>query len=92
VFRRVTLPLIYPALVVAIVFRSLDALRVFDLIYVMTSNARELQSMSTYVREQLIDFQQVGYGSAAATALFMLIALATALLLTLMRTRGSEAP
>lgn len=91
VFRRVTLPLILPALVVAVLFRLLDALRVFDLIYVMTSNARELQSMSTYVREQLIDFQQVGYGSASATALFAVIALTTALLLALVRTRGEAA-
>jgi trehalose/maltose transport system permease protein len=87
VFRRVTLPLILPGVAVAMVFRMLDALRVFDLIYVMTSNSRELQSMSVYVREQLIDFQQVGYGSAAATMLFLVIALATALWLTALRTR-----
>jgi trehalose/maltose transport system permease protein len=87
VFRRVTLPLILPGIAVAVVFRMLDALRVFDLIYVMTSNARELQSMSVYVREQLIDFQQLGYGSAAATLLFMVIALVTALWLVALRTR-----
>lgn len=87
VFRRVTLPLILPAIAVAVVFRLLDALRVFDLIFVMTSNSRELQSMSVYVREQLIDFQQLGYGSAAATMLFLLIALVTALWLTALRTR-----
>ncbi len=87
VFRRVTLPLILPGIAVAVVFRLLDALRVFDVIYVMTSNARELQSMSVYVREQLVDFQQVGYGSAAATMLFFLIALVTALWLTAVRSR-----
>lgn len=38
VFWRVILPLIWPALVVAIAFRTLDALRVFDLIYVLTAN------------------------------------------------------
>lgn len=88
VFRRVTLPLILPGITVAMVFRMLDALRVFDLIYVMTSNSRDLQSMSVYVREQLIDFQQVGYGSAAAAALFLVIALATALVLTALRARA----
>ena len=77
VFRSVTLPLVLPGIAVATVFRLLDALRVFDLIYVMTSNSRSSKSMSLYVREQLIDFQQVGYGSAAATLLFLVIALVT---------------
>ena len=39
VFFRVTLPLIRPALMVAVIFRALDALRVFDLIYVLTGNS-----------------------------------------------------
>jgi len=77
VFTRITLPLIVPGVAVAVVFRTLDALRVFDVIYVMTSNSRATKSMSIYVREQLIDFQQVGYGSASATVLFFMIALVT---------------
>jgi len=82
VFFKVTLPLIRPALVVAIVFRALDALRVFDLIYVLTSNSRSTMSMSVYARQQLVDFQEVGIGSAAATLLFLVIALLT--IITLM--------
>lgn len=81
VFWRITLPLIAPGVAVAMVFRMLDAMRVFDLIYVMTSNSRNTKSMSIYVREQLIDFQQLGYGSAAATVLFLIIALLTVLYL-----------
>jgi trehalose/maltose transport system permease protein len=77
VFRSITLPLILPGVLVAMVFRSLDALRVFDLIYVMTSNSRVTKSMSVYVREQLIDFQQVGFGSASAMLLFLAIVLFT---------------
>lgn len=76
-FRCITLPLILPGVLVAMIFRSLDALRVFDLIYVMTSNSRATKSMSVYVREQLIDFQQVGFGSAAAVLLFATIVLFT---------------
>lgn len=83
VFFRVTLPLIKPALLVAVIFRCLDALRIFDLIYVLTSGSRSTMSMSIYARQQLVDFQDVGYGSAASTLLFMIIALATVLLLTL---------
>jgi trehalose/maltose transport system permease protein len=80
-FFKVTLPLIRPALVVAVVFRALDALRVFDLIYVLTSNSRSTMSMSVYARQQLVDFQEVGIGSAASTLLFLVIALLTVLTL-----------
>ena len=43
---QVTLPLIKPALMVAVIFRLLDALRIFDLIYVLTSNSKDTMSMS----------------------------------------------
>ncbi len=91
VFFRVTLPLLRPALAVAVIFRALDALRIFDLIYVMTGNNRTTMSMSVYARQQLVDFQDVGYGSAAATLLFAIIALLTVLYLTVMRV-GQENP
>lgn len=83
VFFKVTLPLIKPALLVAVIFRCLDAMRIFDLIYVLTSGNRDTMSMSIYARQQLVDFQDVGYGSAASTLLFAIIALATVLLLTI---------
>ena len=91
VFSRITLPLIMPGVAVAMIFRMLDALRVFDLIYVMTSNSRDTKSMSVYVREQLIDFQQVGYGSAAATLLFLVIALITFSYIAATRSQRAEA-
>ena len=76
-FWRVTLPLIWPALIVAVIFRALDALRVFDLFYVLTANSERFMSMSVYARRQLIEFQNVGYGSAASTLLFLTIAVLT---------------
>jgi trehalose/maltose transport system permease protein len=93
VFFGVTLPLIKPALVVAVTFRLLDAFRVFDVVYVMTGNAEATMTMSVYARQQLVDFQDVGYGSAAATLLFMIIAVLTALYLVAVRadaTRGAS--
>lgn len=90
VFRGITLPLILPAVGVAVVFRALDALRVFDLVYVMTSNSRDTRTMSVFVREQLVDFQQVGYGSAAATLLFFTIVLCTVVMLVATRSRGGD--
>ena len=85
VFWSVTLPLLRPALMVAIIFRALDALRIFDLIYVMTGNNKSTMSMSVYARQQLVDFQDVGYGSAAATMLFVIIAVITAVYMTAAR-------
>ncbi len=90
VFFRITLPLIQPALVVAVVFRALDALRIFDLIYVLTPNSQHTMSMSVYARQQLVDFQDVGYGSAASTLLFFTIALCTAMFLMLTGQRASR--
>ncbi|PPC75187.1 ABC transporter permease [Pokkaliibacter plantistimulans] len=87
VFFRVTLPLITPALLVAVTFRVLDALRVFDVIYVLTSNSADTMSMSVFARQQLVEFQEVGYGSAASTLLFLFIALLTLAWLYLGRKR-----
>jgi trehalose/maltose transport system permease protein len=91
VFFRVTLPLIRPAILVAVIFRALDALRVFDLIYVLTANAADTQSMSVYARQQLVDFQEVGLGSAASTLVFLVIALLTVVYLIAGKVRlGAE--
>lgn len=77
VFWRVTLPLLRPTILVAVIFRTLDALRVFDLFYILTSGSTDTMSMSVFARQQLFDFQSVGIGSAASTLLFLLIALIT---------------
>jgi len=87
VFFKVTLPLIRPALMVAVIFRLLDALRIFDLIYVLTSNSKDTITMSIYARQQLVDFQNVGYGSAASTLLFFMVALCTVLYITFGKVR-----
>jgi len=91
VFWRVTLPLVRPALMVAIIFRSLDALRIFDLIYVLTSNSQETASMSVFAHQQLVDFQDVGVGSAASTLLFLVVGLVTVLAIRVGRVKlGGE--
>ena len=74
VFFRITLPLIRPALMVAVIFRMLDALRVFDLIYVLTPNSAATKTMSVISRENLIDFDKFAYGSAQSTLLFVILA------------------
>ncbi len=73
-YWSITLPLIKPAMVVALIFRTLDALRVFDLIYVLTSNSEATISISGYSRQLLVDYQDMGGGSAASVLVFMLVA------------------
>ncbi|MES0002155.1 sugar ABC transporter permease [Mesorhizobium sp. M0051] len=77
IFWRVTLPLIRPAVMVAVIFRALDALRIFDLIYVLTPNNVHTKSMSVFARENLFEFDKFAYGSAASTLLFLILALLT---------------
>jgi trehalose/maltose transport system permease protein len=89
-FFRVTLPLIRPALAVAVIFRLLDAMRMFDLVYVMTGSNSETMTLSVYARQQLVSFQDVGYGSAASTTLFCIIVLVTALYVALLKPLGRE--
>ena len=73
-FWRMTLPLLRPALLVALVFRSLDALRVFDIMSVMVGNVSAAQlSMTAYARQALIDNSLLGIGSAVSVAIFVII-------------------
>lgn len=85
VFFRVTLPLIRPALMVAVIFRTLDAMRIFDLVYVLTPNNAQTRTVSVLARENLFDFDKFAYGAAASTMLFLIIAGTTVLYLWLGR-------
>lgn len=73
-FTQITLPLLRPALLVALVFRTLDALRVFDVFYVMFGSRPDMQTLATYAHEILVSISDVGYGSAVSTAIFLVIA------------------
>nr|WP_258167196.1 sugar ABC transporter permease [Scandinavium goeteborgense] len=73
-FKRITLPLILPAMIVALIFRVMDAMRIFDLIFVLTSNSEATMSISGYAREQIISYQDMGVGSAASVLVFMMVA------------------
>ncbi|MDB5045348.1 MAG: transporter permease [Deinococcus sp.] len=87
-FWRMTLPLLRPALLVALVFRSLDALRVFDVMYVMLGpvNAGST-SMTGYARLQLIDNSLLGVGSAVSVAIFVIIMVIVVMYVTAFRVK-----
>ncbi|RDI95025.1 sugar ABC transporter permease [Meiothermus sp. QL-1] len=87
-FWTITLPLLTPALVVALVFRTLDALRVFDVIYVMTGVNPATRTLAVYNRQNLIDFQDLGYGSAISVAILVVIFV---FVILYMRSIGREA-
>ena len=90
VFWKITLPLIRQPLLVAVVFRLLDSLRVFDLIYVLTANGSTTISMSGCVRREMVEYGNMGYGSAASTSLFLIILLTAIVFLKLARVKLSE--
>lgn len=73
--RSITIPLLKPAILVTLIFRTLDALRVFDAIWVMTGGQIGTESMATYNYRHLIAFQKLGYGSAVSVMIFILIAI-----------------
>jgi trehalose/maltose transport system permease protein len=71
-FFFVTLPLLVPTLSIAVMFRTIDALGVFDVIYILTSNNPATISMTGYARRMLVDFQDLGSGSAASITLLII--------------------
>ena len=72
-FAYITLPLIKRTLLVALLFRTLDAFRVFDLISVMTGGANRSESIAIYAHKQMMSFLNFGYGSALAVIIFVVV-------------------
>jgi multiple sugar transport system permease protein len=83
-FRSITLPLLRPALSLALLFRTLDAFRVFDALYVLTEGgpANTTETLSLYAYKTLMRSGDFGYGSTLAVATFLCVA---ALALVLVR-------
>ena len=71
-FWYVRLPLLAPSLLIAAMFRALDAFRIFDLVYVLTGGgpADSTEVLSTLTYKDLFSALQFGYGSALATSMF----------------------
>ena len=84
-FWRITLPLLRPAILVALIFRTLDALRVFDVFYVFFGNRPDTQTMAIFAQDAIVGTGDVGYGSAACVAIFLIIGVFTVIYVTFMR-------
>lgn len=74
-FRRITLPLLSPALLLALLFRTMDAFRVFDLVFVMTQGGPggATQVLQFYGYKALFTEGRMGYGAAISCTVFLAI-------------------
>jgi multiple sugar transport system permease protein len=72
-FFRITLPMMKPAILVALLFRTLDAFRIFDTVFVQTEGALGTQTISGVGYNTLVSRVNLGLGSAVSMLLFLMI-------------------
>ena len=78
-FTRITLPLMKPAILVALLFRTLDAFRIFDNIFVLTAGGNNTGSVSILGYDNLFTALNLGIGSALSILIFICVAIITVL-------------
>ena len=72
-FVKITLPLLTPAILVALIFRTLDALRIFDLPYVLTKGAQGTQTLSLIAQQTFAENRIYGLGAAYSILTFITV-------------------
>jgi multiple sugar transport system permease protein len=89
-FLLITLPLLRPTIVVALIFRTITALQTFDIPYMMTGGGPGTSTitLAMYIHQNTVSFLDLGYGSALAVVMFILSMAVTSLYLRMIR--GSE--
>jgi multiple sugar transport system permease protein len=83
-FTRITLPMIRPALLIAVLFRTLDALRIYDIPAILTGGANDTTTVSVLVARAVTRELRSGYGSALSTLTFVLLFVVALLLIRLL--------
>lgn len=88
-FFEITLPLLKPAIVVALIFRTITALQTFDIPYMMTGGGpgTSTSTLAMYIHQNTVSFLDLGYGSALAVVMFALSMCVTAVYLRIIRTK-----
>jgi len=83
IFRHITLPLVWPFIVVAAVIRTIDALKAFDIIYVMTLGGpgTASETINVLLYQTAFAYYDIGYGSAMVVVFFVMIMMVSAVLL-----------
>jgi multiple sugar transport system permease protein len=74
-FTKITLPLMKPAILVALLFRTLDSFRVFDSIFILTAGANNTGSVSILAWDNLFNALNLGIGSAISIVIFICVAI-----------------
>src|SRR4051794_15105315 len=74
-FWRITVPLMRPAILVALLFRTLDAFRVFDTVFIQTRGANKTETVSILGYHELITRLNIGEGSAISVLIFIIVIL-----------------
>jgi multiple sugar transport system permease protein len=88
-FTRVMLPVMKPAILVALLFRTLDAFRVFDNIFILTAGAQQTSSVSMLTYNNLLKGLNLGIGSTMSVLVFVAVALIAFIFIKLF---GTAAP
>jgi multiple sugar transport system permease protein len=89
--RKVTLPSMKAAIMVALLFRALDAFRIFDNIFIMTKGSQNTESVGLLAYDQTITRSQIGLGSAISVLLFLCVVLICFVFIKIFRTDLSRA-
>ena len=78
-FVSITLPMLRPAIFVALIFRTITAIQTFDIPYAMTGGGPgdSTETLAMYIQKTTLDFLDFGYGSALATLMFVVSMIAT---------------
>jgi multiple sugar transport system permease protein len=92
IFRRITLPLLMPVVLVVLIFRTMDAFRVFDAVYVLTGGgpANTTETLSIYAYKVLFQTLQFGYGSTLAIVVFLCVGAISLLYLRALKTEAGR--
>jgi multiple sugar transport system permease protein len=89
-FWRITVPLMRPAILVAVLFRTLDAFRVFDSVFIMTRGANRTETVSILGYNELITRLNLGVGSAVSVLIFLCVILIAVVFVKLLGTSTAQ--
>jgi len=91
-FVKITLPMLVPSILVAMIFRTITAIQTFDIPFALTSGGpgNTTETLAMYIHKNTIDFLDFGYGSALAVLMFVVSMIATTFYLKFVKAGGSD--